>query len=89
MNEALAEITRIVQESESFRFGPPIQSEHKEAAGAACVQLCGGDQDRGRTLWKLIVESCGGYMPQAAVTALIRASDTSNIVPDVTPPEPT
>ena len=50
------------------------------------MRLCNGDQDKGRTLWKLIVSDIG-YMPHAAGVALIQASDTSNHVPDNEPPD--
>jgi hypothetical protein len=53
--------------------------------GAACVQLCGGDKQKGIALFKIVRDDCGGYMPQAAALALIHAADTTNVVPDVTP----
>jgi hypothetical protein len=65
--------------------GIPASGETRVTAGHACVQLCAGDADRARTLWKLIVEELG-YMPLAAAVALIRASKTENLTPDI--PEP-
>lgn len=75
-------------ERRQFPFGPAIKPEHMDVAGQACVRLCEGDADKGRTLWKLVADQCGGYMPAAAAIALIRASATLNLVPDVTAPEP-
>jgi hypothetical protein len=69
-------------------YGPPAAGETRQVAGNAMVTLCDGDQDRARTLWKLIQEDLG-YMPHAVCVALIRASSTENLVPDVTAPEVT
>ena len=77
--------------AQRFPFGPPLEPQHRQTVGEACVRLCDGDPDKGRSLWKLIVDQCGGYMPAAAGIALIRATPvaTMNLVPDVTAPEPT
>lgn len=82
------ELRKAADTLDQFPFGPPIQAEHMAGAGEACVRLCEGDPDRGRTLWRLVVDDCGGYMPAAAALALIRGSMTVNIVPDVSAPDP-
>ena len=69
-------------------YGPAYDPEHASAAGAACVALCEGDQDKARTLWKLIVSDLEvDYMPHAAVVALLRAANTVNLTPDIEPPD--
>ena len=74
------------EDAVNFPYGPPVDREHFAEVGTACVLLCEGDVNRGRTLWKLVVEDCGGsYMPAAAALALLRAAHTTNIVPDVAP----
>jgi hypothetical protein len=76
-----------LSEAHKHPHGPVYKPEDQKAAGEACVKLCGGNHDQARTLWKLIVEDLGGYMPAAAVTALIRAANTTNLVPDIEAPE--
>jgi len=83
--EHLQEALQALQERP---YGPAYTPEHASAAGAACVALCEGDQDKARTLWKLIVSDLEvDYMPHAAVVALLRAADTVNLVPDVPVPD--
>ena len=65
--------------------GPEPDPDTKRVAGEACIQFCGGDHDRARSLWKLIQDDLG-YMPRAACVALIRASSAENLVPDVEAP---
>jgi hypothetical protein len=73
-------------EARTHPHGPPAAGEVRQSAGTACVSLCGGDQDQARTLWKLVAADLG-YMPQAAAQALVRAAATTNLVPDVEPPD--
>ena len=80
-------LTRIIHESQDHPLGPEVDEDSRTAAGAACVQLCDSTA-QARTLWKLVVDDCGGYMPQAAARALIRAATTDNLVPDVEAPDP-
>jgi hypothetical protein len=70
----------------SHPHGAPATDADRRYAGEACVNLCGGNQDQARTLWKLIVEDLG-YMPYAAARALLRAAHTGNLVPDIEPPD--
>ena len=70
-------------------LGPEYNRELMgRAVGGACVKLCANDSQKGMALFKLIAKDCGGYMPQAAAFAVIRAADTENVVPDVQAPEP-
>ena len=85
--ELLHELLTTVQEHRLHPYGPVPSPTDEKVAGAALVRLCGGDKDKARTLWKLIASDFG-YMPRAACVAVIRAADPSNLVPDVTPPEP-
>jgi len=84
---ACRELTRILENHEKYPHGPPVTPDTANVAGHACVKLCDGDRDRGRTLWRIVAEKYG-YMPDAAAFALIKASDTTNVIPDVTAPDP-
>lgn len=84
--QTLQGLTEIVEKSLREPFGPPANPELRSLAGQACVRLCDGDPDRARALWRLIAADLGGYMPSAAASALLRASDTSNLVADVEAP---
>lgn len=84
---AFQHVATTLQWVKDHPHGPEASPEDRQVAGQACVQLCDGDQDRARTLWKLIAEDCGGYMPRSAALTLIRAARTGNLVPDVEPPE--
>lgn len=75
----------VLEDRMRHEHGIPATGETRTKAGDACVKLCNGDQDRARTLWTLIRDELG-YMPLAAAVALIRASKTENLVPDI--PEP-
>lgn len=75
----------VLEDRIQHEHGIPASGETRVTAGQACVKLCGGDQDRARTLWKWITQELG-YMPLAAAVALIRASTTENLVPDIEPP---
>ena len=77
-----------LEQIDRLPHGIPVTGDTRKIAGEACVQLCGGNQDQARSLWKLVANDCGGYMPHAAAAALIRATATSNLVPDVEAPEP-
>lgn len=70
---------------EQHPHGPEVQGDTKRVAGSAAIELCRGDRDKARTLYKQIMQDCGGYMPVAAAMALIRAT-SSNLVPDVEAP---
>lgn len=87
--EVFGAVAQALDEARRHPHGAPCGSEARQVAGNACVKLCGGDQDQARTLWKLIVADSGGYMPAAVAASLVRASDTTNIVPDVEAPEAT
>ena len=84
----LREIADALDTLQDRPHGPPVTGGLRDRAGEACVTLCDGDPDRGRTLWKLIAQDCGGYLPVAAARALIWASKTTNLVPDVEAPVP-
>lgn len=85
--QTLQGLTEIVERSVREPFGPPANPELRGLAGQACLKLCDGDADKARALWKLVVHDLGGsYMPSAAASALLRASDTENLVPDVVEP---
>ena len=59
------------EDAQKFPFGPPAADPQlQQVAGHACVTLCNGDQDKARSLWKLVVQDCGGYLPRAAAMAL-------------------
>jgi hypothetical protein len=73
--------------SEDLPYGPKYDEAIGKAAGNACVLLAGGDPQKGVTLWKMIAEDLGGYLPQAAAVALIHAADTGTLVADVQAPE--
>lgn len=77
-----------LQSLSEHEHGPPVTPQAAKLAGQACVTFCDGNQDLARTLWKLIVQDLG-YMPECVATALIRAANTDNLVPDVTAPVPT
>lgn len=87
--EVFGAVAEVLDETRRHPNGAPCSSEARQVAGDACVKLCHGDRDQARTLWKLIVADCGNYMPLAVATSLVRASDTTNLVPDVEPPEVT
>lgn len=73
---------------EKFPHGRVADDTTIKYAGEACVELCGGNQDTARTLWKIVVSDNGGYMPRSAALALYRAAHTGNLVPDVEAPDP-
>jgi hypothetical protein len=75
-----------LQRAMSHPHGAPVIGDARDEAGKACVALCHGDQDKARTLWKLVTEPLG-YMPEAAAFALVRASKTDNLVPDIPAPD--
>lgn len=54
-------------------YGRPYDQQIGKQAGAACVALRGGDAQAGVSLWKEITAKLG-YMPQAAVVALLAAA---------------
>lgn len=85
--ELLSTAVDALSDARAHPHGPPAAGDIRQAAGDACVRLCDGDQDQARTLWKLVAADLG-YMPQAAAQALVRAAATTNLVPDVEPPEP-
>lgn len=83
----LQEAATTLQQAQQFPYGQAATSQERKFAGDACVQFCDGDNDRARTLWKLI-ESQLGYMPQCVAFALIRASRAENLIPDIEAPVP-
>lgn len=64
--------------------GPQVDRQTYSVATGAAVKIA-GDPPKAQALWKLIREDCGGYVPQAAALALIRASDLENLVPYIEP----
>lgn len=88
MGAVSAEEVSDPQSDPAHPYGPSYDAKIGKDAGAACVRLAGGEPQKGVALWKLIVGELGGYMPQAAAVALIRAANPDNIVPDVEAPEP-
>lgn len=86
--QAFQHVAQTLQWVKNHPHGPEASPEDRKVAGDACVLLCEGDHDRARTLWKLVVQDCGGYMPRSAACALIRASATLNLVPQVEAPVP-
>lgn len=80
-------VTDVLQNAQERPHGPATSGDEKKIAGNACLDLCGGDADKARTMWKLIAKDLGGYLPHAAAVALIRASSPTNLVPDVEAPE--
>ena len=88
---ALTELFRnaadTLQQAEERPHGRKATPEEGKLIGEACVALCGGEHDKARAFWKLIVKDLG-YMPWPVGWALIRASDTSNVVPDIEAPDP-
>jgi hypothetical protein len=85
LQRALQEAALLIDEHAKHPYGPPASEDDRTAAGLACVKLCRGNQNEARTLWKLIANDLG-YMPHAAAVALMYASGTDNLVPDI--PEP-
>jgi hypothetical protein len=85
LHRALQEAALLIDEHAKHPYGPPAEGEARAEAGRACVILCRGDRDKARTFWKLLVSDLG-YMPSVVALALVRASNTANIVPDI--PEP-
>jgi hypothetical protein len=83
--EALRTAAEMLVEHAAHPHGFPVEGNTRVKAGEACVRLCRGNQDKGRTLWKRFVADWG-YMPHAAAVALIYAANTDNLVPDI--PEP-
>lgn len=81
------QIADALQAIEEHPYGPPVKADEKQLAGDACKLLCAGNADKARSLWKLLVQDLGGYMPRAAAVALIRASRTEHLVPDAQAPE--
>jgi hypothetical protein len=62
------------QEAAGPQYGPEYDKNLLgKMTGAAVVQLAGGDEQRGKTLWRQIVGELG-YMPTAAALALIKVS---------------
>jgi hypothetical protein len=62
------------QEAAGPQYGPEYDKQLLgKMTGAAVVQLAGGDEQRGKTLWRQIVGELG-YMPAAAALALIKVS---------------
>jgi hypothetical protein len=86
LHTALRDVGAILKEYETHPYGPSAAGQARIDAGGACVRLCGGDQDKGRTLWTLIRDELG-YMPVAAAVALKWASRTDNLVPDIPAPD--
>jgi hypothetical protein len=70
-------------------YGPAYEATVHKATGQACVKLAGGEPAKGITLFKVIAREAGGYMPHIVALALIHAADTTNLVPDITAPDPT
>jgi hypothetical protein len=65
--------------------GPHAEANTVRVGKHACVALAGGDRDKAVALWRLLEHELG-YMPQAVVHALIRASGAPEItVPDEAP----
>lgn len=85
--KALEDVLVALRESRERPHGPEATPNDRMVAGHACVKFA-GDPDTARTLWKLIAQDCGGYFPRAAVWALVRASETTNLIPDVQAPDP-
>ena len=75
-----------LQEAEERPYGRKATHEEKELIFDALIALCKDDEAKARAFWKLIVADLG-YMPWVIGWTLIRASDTSNLVPDVEAPE--
>ena len=86
LTKVFADTAEILREWRLRPNGPTPGASTTQEAGKACVSLA-GDPDKGRTLWKLVVQDCGGYMPASAAKALIRAAATANLVPDIEAPE--
>lgn len=87
--DTFTRVAQALRDAHERPYGPPRSPDDAKAAGEACVALCDGNHDQARTLWKLIVQDLGGsYMPKAATVALVRAANTSNLVPDVEAPDP-
>lgn len=85
----LRSLTDTLQAAQERPYGREATPEERKLIGTACVSLCRGERDKAITLYKLIVQDCGGYMPWVVGWALHRATNTTNLVPDVTAPEPT
>lgn len=71
-----------LEESAHFPYGPEVAYDQRAQVDDSLRRLCGGDEAAGKALGKLIRAEFG-YMPHAAAIALVRASRTENIVPDV------
>ena len=85
--QTLQGLTAVVEQSITHPYGPPATPELRQLAGKAVVFLCDGDNNRARSLWKLIEKDCGSYMPFAVASSLVRAANTTNLVPDVEAPD--
>lgn len=79
------QVANTLERHDNEPHGPAVVGDERQIAGDACKQLCGGDADKARSLWKLIAEDLG-YMPRAAAVALIRASTAESLIPDVEAP---
>lgn len=79
---------QIIEEATRHPYGAPATPDTRQVAGQAMVQLCEGNADKARTLWKLIAADCHGYMPEIVAVAVVRCSNTTNLVPDVEAPVP-
>lgn len=86
LHEVILEAADALERATKYPHGIPAAAETRLTAGQACVRLCDGDQDKARTLWKLVTQELG-YMPFAAAVALIRASKTENLLPDIEAPD--
>lgn len=87
LTKLFSDAAETLREARTRPHGTTPGAVMTQEAGKACVALCDGDQDKARTLWKLVVQDCGGYMPQSAAIALIHAAKTVNLVPDAEAPE--
>jgi|SRR5581483_11355091 len=87
--QTFREVADALEELEQHPHGPPVSWDNdleRKVAGNACVQLAGGDRDKGIALWREVEQDHGGYVPAAAAKALIRASRaTELVVPDAAP----
>lgn len=84
--QVLRDAAAVLEDRIKHEHGVPASGETRSLAGQACITLCDGDQDKARTLWKLIAGELG-YMPHGAAVSLIRASSTKNLVPDIEAPD--
>jgi hypothetical protein len=68
-------------------YGRPYDKARAKDIGTSCRALCDGDADKAKLLYKVVSDDCGGYMPEAAAIALIRAANAGMLFPEVKAPE--